>query len=142
MTVIRFESITTKLIVKDSKLKNQYSQLGKWRCVSNCGACCNLTPEDRPDLADYLSPTELELYMSMVGEDGWCLNYDRKTRTCKIYQDRPRFCRVQPDTFADMYGVETTEFNEFAIACCQQQITGVYGEDSTELAQYNQQVTQ
>ena len=114
---------------------------GKWQCVSGCGACCNLTPEDRPDLAEYLSSEELELYMSMVGEDGWCINYDRDTRKCQIYDRRPRFCRVQPDNFENMYGVEAEEFNEFAIACCQEQIMGVYGKDSQELKRYNRAIS-
>ena len=123
--------------MKYSKQKKQFSNLGKWQCVSNCGACCNLTPEDRPDLAEYLEPEELTLYMTMVGEDGWCINYDRDNRKCQIYDRRPRFCRVQPNNFQDMYGVEPEEFNEFAIACCQQQIDGVYGEDSEELTRYD-----
>lgn len=126
--------------MKYSKSNNQYSKLEKWQCVSNCGACCNLTPEDRPDLDEYLSREELKLYMSMVGEDGWCINYDRQSRKCQIYDQRPRFCRVIPDNFEDMYGIEAFEFNEFAISCCQQQITGVYGEDSVELVQYNQAI--
>jgi uncharacterized protein len=111
-----------------------------WCCVKNCGACCNLTPEDRPDLAEYLTTEELELYLGMVREDGWCINYDLNTRKCTIYEDRPRFCRVQPDTFQDMYGVETEEFNDFAIACCRAQISDVYGDDSTEMEQYNRAV--
>ena len=126
--------------MKNSKLNAQYSKLGKWQCISNCGACCNLTPEERPNLAKYLSSEELKLYMSMVGEDGRCINYDHDTRQCRIYRERPRFCRVQPDIFEDMYGVEATEFNEFAIACCQQQISGVYGKDSDELERYNESV--
>ena len=126
--------------MKNSQLKSQFSKLGKWQCVSQCGACCNLTPEDRPDLTKYLSSEELELYMSMVGEDGWCINYDHHTRKCQIYKERPHFCRVKPDIFEDMYGVEATEFNEFAIACCQQQIIGVYGRDSEELERYNKSV--
>ncbi len=112
----------------------------KWRCVENCGACCHLDPQDRPDLADYLSAEELELYLSMVGEDGWCVNFDRQTRKCTIYEQRPRFCRVQPDIFQDMYEIAITEFNNFAIACCRQQITGVYGEDSPEIDRYNQAI--
>ena len=112
----------------------------KWRCVENCGACCHLDPQDRPDLADYLSAEELELYLSMVGEDGWCVNFDRQTRKCTIYEQRPRFCRVQPDIFQDMYEIAITEFNDFAIACCRQQITGVYGEDSPEIDRYNQAI--
>ncbi|MEM8676905.1 MAG: YkgJ family cysteine cluster protein [Cyanobacteria bacterium P01_G01_bin.67] len=128
--------------MKQSRLKAQYSKVGKWQCVSGCGACCNLAPEERPDLAEYLSSEELEMYMSMVGEDGWCINYNRDERKCQIYEQRPRFCRVQPDNFKEMYGVEATEFNEFAIACCQQQITGVYGEDSTELQNYQQVIAE
>lgn len=33
--------------------------------------------------------------MSMVGEDGWCINYDREARACSIYNERPDFCRVR-----------------------------------------------
>lgn len=117
--------------------RNLNLKLGKWQCINNCGACCNLSPEERPNLSQYLSPEELDLYMAMVGEDGWCINYDRAERKCQIYDRRPGFCRVQPDNFKNMYGVEATEFEEFAIACCQQQISGVYGKNSPELARYN-----
>lgn len=123
--------------MKKVRSKTKYPQVVKWQCVSGCGACCNLSPEDRPDLGEYLSQKELEIYMSMVGDDGWCINYSHEDRKCQIYEERPRFCRVKPDNFAKMYGVEVTEFNEFAIACCQQQIAGVYGEDSAELEYYN-----
>ncbi len=112
----------------------------KWRCVANCGACCHLAPQDRPDLKEYLSTEELELYLSMVGKDGWCTNFDHQTRKCTIYEQRPRFCRVQPDIFQDMYEIEISEFNDFAIACCRQQITAVYGEDSPEMIRYNQEI--
>ncbi|MGK7899169.1 MAG: YkgJ family cysteine cluster protein [Xenococcus sp. (in: cyanobacteria)] len=114
----------------------------KWRCVENCGACCHLDPQDRPDLAVYLSSEDLELYLTMVGEDGWCINFDHQTRKCTIYEQRPRFCRVQPDTFQDMYEIDITEFNDFAISCCRQQITGVYGKNSPEIDRYNQKVRQ
>ncbi|MFM2313263.1 MAG: hypothetical protein RLZZ04_2539 [Cyanobacteriota bacterium] len=124
------------------KLKAGDHQLAKWQCVSGCGACCNLTPEERPDLEDYLSQEELEQYLGMVGEDGWCINYDHDQRQCNIYEQRPRFCRVKPDNFASMFGVELAEFNEFAIACCQEQIIGVYGESSPELAYYEQEIKQ
>jgi uncharacterized protein len=128
--------------VKKAKLKAQDNQINKWQCVSGCGACCNLAPEERPDLAEYLSEAELETYLSMVGEDGWCINYDHDRRQCQIYEQRPRFCRVQPDIFKSMFGIEPVEFNEFAIACCQEQITGVYGAKSPELEHYNQEITQ
>ena len=122
---------------KLSPNKTKHLTARSWQCISGCGACCNLTPADRPDLAQYLSSAELELYLSMVGEDGWCVNYDRDSRKCQIYEERPRFCRVEPTNFEQMYGVEPEEFHEFAIACCQEQIEGVYGIDSPELEQYN-----
>ena len=111
-----------------------------WRCVENCGACCNLTPEDRPDLESYLTTEELKVYLAMVKDDGWCTHLDMNTRKCSIYEDRPRFCRVNPDNFRAMYKIEPTEFNDFAIACCQAQIAGVYGEDSPEMKHYNKSI--
>ncbi|HAC62632.1 MAG TPA: YkgJ family cysteine cluster protein [Cyanothece sp. UBA12306] len=111
-----------------------------WQCVEGCGACCHLDPSDRPDLGDYLTSEELTHYLSLVGEGGWCINFDHATRKCKIYQQRPRFCRVIPETFEQMFGVERDEFNDFAIKCCQQQITGVYGKNSPEMEHFNQQV--
>lgn len=107
-----------------------------WRCVKNCGACCHLDPAERPDLEDYLSQEELELYLSMVGEESWCINFDRATRKCKIYDRRPVFCRVQPDNFKRMYDINDEEFNEFAIDCCCQHIEAVYGSKSQEMSQF------
>jgi len=114
--------------------------MGTWLCVKECGACCNLDPTDRPDLDQYLSPEELKLYLSMVGEGGWCVNFDHTRRECRIYEDRPRFCRVEADVFADLYGVESEELNEFAIECCRQQIEGVYGDRSLEMLRFNREV--
>ncbi|WP_206816929.1 YkgJ family cysteine cluster protein [Chroococcus sp. FPU101] len=109
-----------------------------WQCAKQCGACCHLDPQERPDLEDYLSHDELEQYLGMVGNDGWCVNFDQLTRQCQIYDSRPRFCCVKPDTFEQMYQISPSEFNEFAIDCCRQQITGVYGENSPEMKRYNQ----
>lgn len=114
--------------------------MATWRCVKYCGACCHLDPLERPDLEDYLPPEDLERYLSMVGEGGWCINYDRDKRECKIYDLRPRFCRVVPDTFKQMYDVEADEFNDFAIDCCRQQIEGVYGWDSQEMKRYDREI--
>lgn len=114
--------------------------MATWQCVKNCGACCQLDPKDRPDLEEYLSPENLTLYMSMVGEDGWCINYDKAERNCKIYSDRPSFCRVQPDTFAQLYGIQPEELNDFAIECCEQQITGLYGNRSEEMDRFYEAV--
>ncbi|AFZ54353.1 YkgJ family cysteine cluster protein [Cyanobacterium aponinum UTEX 3222] len=114
--------------------------MNQWRCIENCGACCNLDPSDRPDLEQYLTQEELTLYLSMVGEDGWCINYNHEQRRCNIYDDRPRFCRVKPDIFEQMYDIPLEEFEEFAIDCCHQQIEAVYGEESEEMERYISQV--
>ncbi|WP_017302904.1 YkgJ family cysteine cluster protein [Spirulina subsalsa] len=112
--------------------------MATWHCIEHCGACCHLDPTDRPDLPDYLTPEELELYMSLVGEDGWCIHYDKTSRQCRIYDQRPSFCRVTPEKFTEMYGVIPSEFNQFATECCRQQILGVYGENSPEMRHYEQ----
>lgn len=112
--------------------------MATWYCMQGCGACCNLTPEDRPELAEYLTPEELTLYHSLVGADGWCVNYNHGDRLCQIYEDRPSFCRVKPDNFARMFGIAPAEFDEFASHCCEEQIEGVYGPRSGELKSYRQ----
>ncbi|NEO97641.1 MAG: YkgJ family cysteine cluster protein [Symploca sp. SIO2E9] len=114
--------------------------MATWLCVKQCGACCHLEPAERPELEQYLSPQELELYLSMVGEGGWCVNFDHATRQCRIYQDRPRFCRVAADVFGDMFGIEPTELNDFAIDCCREQISAVYGDRSLEMLRFNREV--
>ena len=114
--------------------------MGTWHCVKNCGACCHLDPSERPELENYLTVEELNLYLGMVGKDGWCINFDHQTRECRIYEQRPRFCRVQPDIFTQMYGLAPDEFNDFAIDCCRQQIAGVYGNRSEEMKRYNQEI--
>ncbi len=114
--------------------------MATWQCVKNCGACCQLDPADRPDLSDYLSEAELTLYLSMVGKDGWCINYDQAKRECTIYDERPSFCRVSPDTFKALYDVSPDELNDFAIECCEQQISGIYGNHSEEMDRFYQAV--
>lgn len=114
--------------------------MATWRCVKQCGACCQLDPGDRPDLDQYLPPDELALYLSLVGTDGWCVHFDHLNRECQIYADRPRFCRVEADIFHDLYGVEPEELNDFAIDCCQQQIEGVYGDRSLEMLRFDREV--
>lgn len=110
--------------------------MATWQCVKNCGACCQLDPADRPDLADYLSPTDLSLYLSMVGEDGWCVNYDKTKRECRIYDERPTFCRVEKETFEKLFHIPPSDLNDFAIECCEQQITGIYGNRSEEMDRF------
>jgi hypothetical protein len=114
--------------------------MGSWQCIKMCGACCHLDPDERPGLEEYLSPVQLEEYLRLVGADGWCINFDKLSRECKIYKNRPRFCRVEPEIFEEMYQVNLEEFNNFAIECCHEQIEGVYGKDTLEMSQYLQSV--
>lgn len=44
--------------------------------------------------------------------------------------------------FEDLYGIKPEELNDFAIACCQQQIEGVYGERSWEKVRYVREIEQ
>jgi len=115
--------------------------MATWQCIKNCGACCHLDPNDRPDLAEYLTVAQLEVYLSMVGIDGWCINFDRDTRACQIYADRPRFCRVEPEVFQEMFGIEPAELDEFAIECCREQIGDRYGEYSLEQIRFEQAIS-
>lgn len=114
--------------------------MATWQCVKQCGACCHLDPDQRPDLEEYLSTEELELYRSMVGEGGWCIHFDHKNRACRIYPERPRFCRVELESFRDMYDIEPHELNDFAIECCHQHIESIYGNKSLEMLRFNSEV--
>ncbi|MGF1535993.1 MAG: YkgJ family cysteine cluster protein [Elainellaceae cyanobacterium] len=114
--------------------------MATWQCINNCGACCYLDPLERPDLDDYLDPDELLLYLSMVGEDGWCVHFAPQSRRCTIYADRPRFCRVEPEVFQGMYGIDPSEMDAFAIDCCIEQIEATYGDRSDEMTRFRQAV--
>lgn len=109
----------------------------RWGCVEFCGACCYLKPEERDDLDDWLTRDERDLYESMVGADGWCVNFDKATRMCKIYDDRPDFCRVEPATFNRMFGVPEDEMDSFCTSCCREHIADVYGPRSDEIRRFN-----
>ncbi|MEM9772410.1 MAG: YkgJ family cysteine cluster protein [Cyanobacteria bacterium P01_D01_bin.73] len=114
--------------------------MAEWKCIEKCGACCYLEPSDRPDLDAYLPPKDFQHYLSMVGEDGWCINFDRDKRRCKIYSDRPWFCRVDAQTFKEMFAIPESEMDEFAIECCYEQIGTVYGDRSPEMERYCEEV--
>lgn len=57
------------------------------------------------------SKEELATYVSMIGEDEWCVNYDKEKRICGIYETRPGFCVVDPRKFKTMFGVEQEDLN-------------------------------
>ncbi|KAF9590882.1 hypothetical protein IFM89_000138 [Coptis chinensis] len=132
-----------------SKAKNPPSTIGfgnikrkedpPWKCVQNCGACCKLvkspsfaTPEEI-----FENPSDIELYKTMVGPDGWCIHLNKSTRTCSIYNERPYFCRVEPSVFETLYGIDKKKFNKEACSCCRDSIKAVYGARSQELENFN-----
>ncbi|KAJ6330444.1 hypothetical protein OIU76_009115 [Salix suchowensis] len=110
-----------------------------WGCVEGCGACCKLakgpafaTPEEI-----FTDPSDIELYKSLIGPDGWCIHYEKSTRKCSIYPDRPYFCRVEPDIFESLYGITKKKFNKVACGSCRDTIKEIYGSHSMELDNFN-----
>ncbi|XP_072975658.1 uncharacterized protein [Typha angustifolia] len=114
-----------------------------WQCVVGCGACCKLDkgpafPSPEEIFSD--EPAQLDLYKSQVGEDGWCIHYEKATRTCAIYQERPLFCRVEPEVFKELFGIEKKRFNKEACRSCVAAITAAYGSASEELKNFNRTI--
>jgi len=110
----------------------------KWACIESCGACCKLELSGRPHtLSVFDNDEDKTLYMSMIGVDGWCINFNQDKKICMVYEQRPWFCRVEPDTFQDLYGTEADEMDEFCINCCQENIEDEYGSTSDVLRRFN-----
>lgn len=128
-----------EIAVKESEI---WTSRAGWACVKNCGACCVLDKgPDYPPIEEVLSdPAEAALYRSMVGPDGWCINYDKLSRSCTIHADRPRFCRVEPETFKVLYGIEEKDMDKEACGFCKDQIRSVYGGRSKELKTFQRVV--
>ncbi|KAL0336865.1 UNVERIFIED_CONTAM: hypothetical protein Scaly_1961600 [Sesamum calycinum] len=113
-----------------------------WQCVQNCGACCKLDKGPTFPSPDEIfdDPSDIQLYKSLVGEDGWCIHYDKSSRKCSIYAERPYFCRVEPEIFNTLYGIDKKKFNKEACSCCVDTIKAVYGTESEELEKFNHAV--
>lgn len=97
----------------------------RWQCITGCGACCRLDPELRQEALAALDPAQRELYLSMVGADGWCRHFDTGRRRCRVYDGRPDFCRVS--SLMELFGAEGRDADELAISCCLQQIRSESG---------------
>ena len=78
-----------------------------WRCIQGCGACCRLDPALRPEALDALNAEQRHQYLAMVGADGWCIHFDTGGRRCRVYSDRPDFCRVE--NLMRLFGAEGEE---------------------------------
>ncbi|KAG2248228.1 hypothetical protein Bca52824_087856 [Brassica carinata] len=118
-----------------------------WQCIEGCGACCKLAK----DFAFATPDDDVELYRSMIGDDGWCINYDKATCKCSIYAgnffsksfvtNRPYFCRVEPEVFKTLYGIEEKKFKTdychfLRFSCCIDTIKTIHGSDSKELDKF------
>ena len=126
--------LTAAMLKPVIPLHQVMAQAPQWQCIAGCGACCRLDPELRQDALAALSPLQRQTYLDMVGPDGWCIHYDTGARRCRIYEERPDFCRV-----ANLLGLFAPELapaapaqwnataHGLAIACCRQQIRSEYG---------------
>jgi|TARA_B100000073_G_scaffold339506_1_gene337992 hypothetical protein len=102
--------------------------------MDQCGACCRLAPDERPEAVEALDPAQQQQYLSMVGPDGWCIHFDSGSRRCRIYESRPHFCRVS--SLCSLFNIDPEQADSFAIACCRQQIRSVHGGRSRELRKF------
>ncbi|XP_023518453.1 uncharacterized protein LOC111781942 [Cucurbita pepo subsp. pepo] len=113
-----------------------------WQCVEGCGACCKLAkgPSFASPEEIFQNPSDIELYKSLIGADGWCIHYEKSSRKCSIYADRPYFCRVESPVFEKLYGIKENKFNKVACSSCRDTIKAIYGFQSKELEGFNKAV--
>ena len=110
----------------------------KWSCIEQCGACCKLEPYERLEALDALSSQDQDLYISMVGTDGWCKYYDKPNKKCNIYEDRPLFCKVSQ--LSTIFNIPIQQANDFAIKCCKQHIKYIYGPKSKVMKRFSNKI--
>jgi len=132
----------------------------QWRCIGGCGACCRLDPALRGEAIEALNAQQQQTYLAMVGPDGWCIHFDTGSRRCRIYEQRPDFCRV--DNLVGLFspgGDGSTKTaaaaNEggpglslgdgdpadaLAIACCRQQIRSEWGGRGKVMRRFNRAI--
>ena len=76
----------------------------------------------------------------MVGEDGWCRHFDTGSRRCRIYAERPDFCRV--DQLVALFGHPGDDPEAMAIASCKQQIRAELGGRHTVMRRFLRTIAQ
>ena len=114
-------------------------QKHQWTCIKHCGACCRLAPDERADALAALSDDQQTTYLAMVGADGWCIHYDTGSQRCRIYDERPDFCRVSE--LGRLFEVPADALDGFAITCCNQQIRSTYGGRSDVMRRFKRAQT-
>lgn len=130
---------TLMTIANDNGMDNSVSSRPKWKCMPHCGACCKLNDFDLDVLRDMLrNENDVVEYLSMINPEGWCKHFDSFSRKCSVYDHRPRFCRATPEVFEQLYDVCPSQFDDFAISCCEFHIENTYGEGSHEAYRYDE----
>ncbi len=109
-----------------------------WECVKHCGACCRLDPAQREEALLALNEEQRSIYLEMVNSDGWCKYFDTGSRSCRIYDKRPDFCRVS--SLLDLFDVSNDNLDNFAVNCCIQQIRSEYGGRSREIRRFKKAI--
>ena len=109
-----------------------------WTCIENCGACCNIDLKHRKSLINILSHEDIKLIKSMTNKDGWCKYLDKKNMKCKIYEDRPHFCKVS--LFSKKFKEYKKNGDNFLINCCREHIGSIYGKKSDEMNRFKQEI--
>ena len=118
--------------------QNKKTKNSEWHCISNCGACCRLCPDERIEALEVLNDKQKAQYLEMVLPNGWCRNYDSGSRSCRIYESRPDFCKVS--CLGKIFHVPADMTDSFAIQCCRQQIRSTYGPRSRVLKRFEKKI--
>ena len=109
-----------------------------WTCIENCGACCKLDLQEREGIYDILNNEDLKLIYSMTAKDGWCKHFDKESKKCGIYIDRPHFCRV--NEFSNSFNEYKKNGDKFLINCCKQHIESIYGKKSDQMNSFKKEI--
>ncbi len=110
----------------------------KWQCMKHCGACCRLAPEERTEALQVLSAEKTKRYLEMVQPDGWCRFYNKSTKVCTIYNERPDFCSV--NYIVKLFIKDPIHRDDFLVNSCKQQTRSIYGGRSTTFKRYSRLV--
>ena len=109
-----------------------------WTCIEKCGACCQIDLKYRKSLNNILSKEDIELIKSMTKKDGWCKHLDKKNMKCKIYDNRPHFCKV--NIFSNNFKEYKKKGDKFLINCCKEHISSIYGNKSEEMKRFKKEI--
>ena len=109
-----------------------------WTCIENCGACCHIDLKYRKNLKNILSQKDIELIKNMTKKNGWCKHLDKENMKCRIYDERPHFCKV--NLFSKNFKEYKKNGDNFLIDCCKEHIRFIYGKRSDEMNRFKQEI--